>query len=579
MGSEWVDPGWNALGTSLINAFRNAPKEALSQKSMVEQIMASRAEQARKQAIFDANTQSGQSVADTLGTFGPPKSVRDITVQPEGPINPDDPATFLPPVQRKEEYVDPIVEARYKAELPMYQSIARAVAQGQGGGDLFNTYGRATAGLQGVPTDLAERERLNVILTGKLLPPGERKAPNGQNLSVIGADGKATGRGYMSFDGGRTAQDGTPIRLGPGEQLMETGPAPLAKANPIESQPIAQNNFNEMAIAIREKIARKEPISNRELDAARATRDAGWGRKTHFGTDANTGAPTVTPYYEVEPPTAGPSAELLRLLDAVDAAQPGRPAAQPPAPAPDPLAAVPPPADQNAPPPPIVEPPAGPRPLAGTPQTIGPGAAKPVVDQYTSHVVVKAMDLAQSGYSSMVQNMPYDNAASDLALFIGAAKVLDPPSVVREQEGKNVSRTASPMDQFYGMLNRAQGGSGLTREARAQIWNMVNEKLRRDIENVIPLRQQHVVQLKQRGINDPDTYLPPLPTISEVKREMINSTAINANDPSRPLHVPSTIDPYGGTPGVTTGPRGGRAAPVPPPPAVIERGNAVFGAD
>ena len=131
--------------------------------------------------------------------------------------------------------------------------------------------------------------------------------------------------------------------------------------------------------------------------------------------------------------------------------------------------------------------------------TLAPGDANIVAKEYTDHPLVKSLDQARSGYSSMVSAMPNDDAVADLAIFIGAAKVLDPPSVVRDQEGQRIAGGASPMDQFFGKLNRLQGGSGLTRETRLQIWNMVNEKMKKDISNVSRLREKAAVQLSESG--------------------------------------------------------------------------------
>lgn len=156
----------------------------------------------------------------------------------------------------------------------------------------------------------------------------------------------------------------------------------------------------------------------------------------------------------------------------------------------------------------------------------GTGDPQPVVTSYRQQPVIVAIENAKSGYSSLLGNVANNDKSADLAIIVGAAKVLDPPSVVREGEVENVRKTGGIMDQFIGMIQGAKGESGLSLQVRAQLWQMVNDKLKLDAENARAIREQHSVQLRQRGV-DPEKYLPPLPEIVPVDPKRISTQRID----------------------------------------------------
>jgi hypothetical protein len=194
MGSEFLtfqqDPSWGNLATSIGNAIRNSPKQALDQKMTVEQIVALRAKQKRDQAEFDANTAAGNTAAEALAKAEPPMSTRDVQIEQQGPVNPADPTTqpgeiFLPPTTAQEQYLDPRVAARYKAELPFFQATARAQAF-KDPNNLPGVYAKGQVGLGGVPSDPQRQQQLEYLNTGRF------DKTKGDNYVAVKRDGSST---------------------------------------------------------------------------------------------------------------------------------------------------------------------------------------------------------------------------------------------------------------------------------------------------------------------------------------------------------------------------------------------------
>jgi len=555
MGSEFVqDPFWGNWATGLVKSIQSAPGTALNNAQTVEQILAAREKRDRDTKTWNASVNAANAYPDAVPKATVPPSFRDVVVENQGPVNPVDPTTrpgevWLPPTTATESFIDPRLlaeaEARRRLAIPAGQAAILADPKQWAP---QQAYGEVAA--RGMPTDPRRRMEMQFQTTGRWPTSDETKTPNAQNFVVVDANGQSTGQGFASLNGGRTAIDGTPIQIKPGERIMESGSVNLAKPNPIESVPIAQNNFNELAQRIQQKVANGEAISDAELNAARLMRDNGWQKEIKMETHKETGRLMPLVVYKIPPPTTGAVGWLFDTLDAID----GRPprAAQVPQPPASPFPPPPPPAtpaDPNAPPPappaPIVPPaPAG-RSLVEAQPAIGTGDPQPVVTSYRQQPVIVSIENAKNGYSSLIGNIENNDKSADLAMIVGAAKVLDPPSVVREGEVENVRKTGGIMDHFIGMVQSAKGESGLSKQVRAQLWQMVNDKLALDIKNAAAIREQHAVQLRQREV-DPEKYLPPLPEIVPVNPSIISSKRINiAGERERVPATATTTAPAG----------------------------------
>jgi hypothetical protein len=279
--------------------------------------------------------------------------------------------------------------------------------------------------------------------------------------------------------------------------------------NPLESVAVAQNQFRMIAEKLRNGTATPQ-----DMTLAQSLRPVGWPQSVEFKEDPETKQFKPFVKYNQQPPADGPMADLFRMLDQVPQQQ-GAP--QPPAP---------PPPDPNAVP--------GVR--VGT--AITAGDASGLRDQYNALPAVTLLEKAKTGYSSIVANMPYDNHASDLAIVIGASKVLDPQGVVRPTESKEMEGTPGPKDQMYGFWNYVNSGARLDTRARYQIMQMVNAKLQKDIEMLTPVRQQYAVLARQRGL-DPDQQFPSLLQLTPLDAKTINSIKTPPEVGGDPTAVPS----------------------------------------
>jgi hypothetical protein len=160
--------------------------------------------------------------------------------------------------------------------------------------------------------------------------------------------------------------------------------------------------------------------------------------------------------------------------------------------------------------------------LTGPKTMSGTGDPKPVVAEYMRQPVVHAYENAKTGYATFIGNLPFNNMTSDLAMIIGAAKILDPPSVVREGEVENVRKTGSVMDKFIGQLQSLKGEARLPVAVRMQLWNMVNATMEKHNANIKPIYEKHAVQLSDRQV-DHKKYLPDILDLKPVDASYVST--------------------------------------------------------
>jgi hypothetical protein len=216
------DPSWGNIFSGLASDIADAPGKALSQKLQVEHIISLRQKQAQDKADYDAAVAAGEKASTAIGGITPPMSERQIPYQPEGPVNPaDNPngEATLPQTGTtvSQQYLDPAVEARYKRELPMLQAGVNAVAR-KNPADIPKFYAQSAFGLGGVPTGLADQQRLSAMTRGTY------EAPKVDNYVAKTQDGKVVMLLGPSPDGihtpdGRLLKDIAP----PGSVPMKTG--------------------------------------------------------------------------------------------------------------------------------------------------------------------------------------------------------------------------------------------------------------------------------------------------------------------------------------------------------------------
>jgi hypothetical protein len=529
MGSEFVqDPFWGNWATGLARSLSDAPGKALHNTATVESILAAREKRARDTEMWN----TGKTAADLIDAATPQAKVdpsfRDVQVENQGPVNPADPTTqpgeiFLPPTTATESFIDPRALAAAEARRNLLVASGRAAILKDPSSAPAQA-AQAEVGATGMPRDPRDRGRLQFGTTGRFPTSDESKLQGATNFTIY-KDGQSTGRQFSTRDG-RTTLEGRPIgsmyNPSAGETALESGAASMAQPNPIESAPIAQNNFNQLAAKIEAKIARGEAISNDELNAARAMRDAGWQKKIRFFKDPETEQESSQPHYDIVPPQQGPAARLFDLLDRIDNVPMSRTTATTGAGG---AATVAPAATAAAPavtgggasagapvPEPLPVPASSRTTLTGPTTRTGAGNPRPVVDSYLKSPVVHAYENAKTGYATFMGNVPFNNQSSDLAMIVGAAKILDPPSVVREGEVENVRKTGGVMDKFISMMQGLKGESRLPPEVRMMLWNMVHATMSKHNANIKPIYEQHAVQLTDRNV-DYKKYLPEMATL------------------------------------------------------------------
>lgn len=556
MGSQYVDgsQGWGSLLGGVVSDFEGAPGKALSNIHAAEVIKTQRMKRAQEEEQWNANRAARDAYEPALPRASEPNVPVELSALPTVDAagnwtTPDAGDQFKIP----NTWIDPAANADFQRR--------RALAAAGGGAAILKDpaqwapqLGYGTVATAGTPNDPRARSDLQYLTTGRFPTDAERNIATPHNFTVNGPDGQPTGQ-LVTTNNMQTTVDGRQLFgaggvVPPGHTLAITGPAPQTAANPIETEAIAQNNFEKLAIK-----AQKGPLTADEIQSALQLRRFGWPQTVEQIADPETKEIKYVTRDKTPLPTQGASGYLNQLLDGILRGDHTLPAPTTPTAVPfagagglnaagtsyttaptvidsggAALNAVPAPGTPGAAPPSPIVPvtPQGPRVSIGAPVT--GGEVSSLAKEYTNQRRVDDMEQARTGYNSMVSNMPFDNPASDLAIVIGAAKTLDPPSVVREKEGENVQKTGGVMDRFIGAIDRASGGAGLTPQMRVQIWQMVNEKLTRDIADVNTVREQYAVRIKQRQ-GDPETLLPPLPKIVPIDTSIISKRQINADVP------------------------------------------------
>ena len=242
MANEYVqDPFYGNLATNFMNAMRDGPHKALANTALAEQIVAAREERARKTEAWA----KGQELVGTVDASTPQAYV---APRPYTAADISNPAILNAPLSVTDRvsgslgggdvpngmFTDPralaMAEARRKTAVAGQQATLLKDPSQWAAQSAY-----AENATTGMPTDAAERARLQFGATGRYPTREEMKTPNAQNFTIVNADGTGTGQIYSSLDGGRTAIGGASITLAPGQRPVETGAGPQQPVNPMES--------------------------------------------------------------------------------------------------------------------------------------------------------------------------------------------------------------------------------------------------------------------------------------------------------------------------------------------------------
>ena len=439
---------WGSIGSSIASSITGAPAKAAAFTHTIETIKDMRIKRAREEEANAAATALANSVdAETPAAYVAPRAYTaadisnpavldaplSVTDRISGPYGGADVPNGL--------FTDPralaLAEARRNtgilgAKATVMKDPSQWAAQ--------SAYAENAA--TGMPASAADRYRVQFGATGRYPTAEESKTPNAQNFAIVNEDGTGTGQGFASLNAGRTAIDGTPIVLKPGQRLMETGPATLQAPNPLKDAASAR----EQLAVLSKSIGADGPTPEQVAQASQLTGVA-YPPKRVIEQDPTNAALKVVKHVQEEPiPPWVINMLQPRASAAPVAAAPGGAAAAAAAPAPD--VAANPNADR------VVQQMAG--------------SADDIRKEYQALPEIKNYQTAANTWNALVQSAYTGNKAEDLNIVYSFVKLLDSLTGVRDAEVKMVGQVGSWPEQLNTMIGQASGG-GLDTQTRANI--------------------------------------------------------------------------------------------------------------
>ena len=135
--------------------------------------------------------------------------------------------------------------------------------------------------------------------------------------------------------------------------------------------------------------------------------------------------------------------------------------------------------------------------------------------------------------NSMFKSLSDSSAISDLDFVNGVAKILDPNSVVRTEEGRQVIESQSISSQTLGLLNKlANGETALDPKTRADMYELASRRGGEMLQQAQAETDFYRNMAEKNGY-DPDTYVPKAPQGPRSDFTM---------DPQNPANMPQRSD-------------------------------------
>jgi hypothetical protein len=551
MGSTWVDgsPDWGSIGTNMMSAFAGAPAKAAQQTHLIETIKDQRIKRARDEEQYQlGKALAGSIEAQTPAAYVAPRAYTAADIS--NPAVLDAPLSVTDRVSgsyggadvANGMFTDPralaLAEARRKTAILGEKATLMKDPEKWASQSAY-----AENAAAGMPADFRERARLQFGTLGKYPTAEEMKTPNAQNFSIVKADGTGTGFGYASLDGGKTAIDGTPIKLGAGERIMETGPAPLAASNPMKDKSAAIERLTTLSKTIGADGATPDQVAQLQQLISVA-----YPPERVIEQDPNNKDLQVVKYIQKEPippwviamlqppapppapaaAAAAPTTIASQAITARDISTPAKldaPLAPPPAAAaPTPIvapAAVDPNADR------VVQP------LAGS--------AESIRKEYAQQPEIKTYQTAANTWNALVQSAYTGNKAEDLNIVYSFVKLLDSLTGVRDAEVKMVGQVGSWQEQLNTMIGQATGG-GLDSETRANILATVQKHIG-EVEAAARDKERFFSQVATDSRLAPKAVLPELPPLIKYDPGRARAVGTDAAVPPMPPNPATATSP------------------------------------
>jgi len=478
------DPSWGNIFNNIADSITAAPGKALHNTYTVEQILKAREDRARETEKWKAGNAAADAYPAAVPEATVPPSFRDVVVENQGPVNPNDPTTqpgeeFLPPTTAREQFIDPRALAAAQARRNLAIAGGRATIQRDPSQWApQQAYGEVAA--NGLPMDPREQARLQFQTTGRVPTAAERTAPTVHNLSVQGLDGLV--RVVGTTDNRTELGTGRPLFgpggvVQPGEQVRGTGPADQTAPNPLKDEASARERLAVLSRSIGangptpEQATQIQQLVDVAYKPKRVLEKVGDTYKERY-VQENPIPPWVASM--MQPPAAAAGA-----IPAAPAAAPEQPfmiTGGPPTAAPAPAQPVPgqttAPFDPNA-----------TREIA-----THPGSAIELRKEFNALPEVKNYATAATTWNAAVQSAYTGNKANDLAIVYGFIKLLDSITGVRDAEVKMVGQVGSWAEQVNTMLGQANG-KGLDPRTRVNIIETMQRHMD-EIKNAAEMKQQ-----------------------------------------------------------------------------------------
>lgn len=110
--------------------------------------------------------------------------------------------------------------------------------------------------------------------------------------------------------------------------------------------------------------------------------------------------------------------------------------------------------------------------------------------EYTGNPDVKNYQIVRSAYQNVLNSAKDPSAAGDLSMIFAYMKILDPNSVVREQEFANAQNAAGVPDRIRNVYNRIMSGERLNPEQRQDFINQATKLHETSSRQYQSIRQQ-----------------------------------------------------------------------------------------
>ena len=161
-----------------------------------------------------------------------------------------------------------------------------------------------------------------------------------------------------------------------------------------------------------------------------------------------------------------------------------------------------------------------------------------ITKEVTGSKQFQSAEVATSTLNSMFNSLADPSAISDMDFIVGVAKILDPTSVVRTQEGDQVKATQALTSATQGRINQLLNGEAeLDAKTRLDLYRLA-ERRTQELQVQGQQQQDFYGNVATQNGYDPETYVPDLPAMP--RQDWNANPDAPQNMPQRADFVPSS---------------------------------------